>query len=70
MKQTEQIYRHLQQHGSITPLEALREYGCMRLGARIYDLKRDGHKIVATMESRKNAAGERVSYARYTLTEQ
>ena len=70
MKQTEEIYRHLQQHGSITPLEALKEYGCMRLGARIWDLKRAGHNITSAMESRTNAAGERVSYARYTLMDQ
>lgn len=42
MTQTDRILRHLREHGSITPLEALREFGCMRLGARIYDLKRAG----------------------------
>jgi hypothetical protein len=29
----------------VTPLEALREVGTMRLGARVYDLRREGHKI-------------------------
>jgi hypothetical protein len=26
--------------------DALRRFGCMRLAARVYDLKRDGHAIV------------------------
>ena len=30
---------------SLTPLEALNEIGCLRLGARIYDLKRQGYDI-------------------------
>ncbi len=43
--QTELIKEHLQSGRSITPLQALRMYGCLRLGARIYDLKRDGLPI-------------------------
>lgn len=35
MTQTEQVLRHLQDYGSITPVEAMAEYGIMRLGARI-----------------------------------
>ena len=35
MTQSEKILRHLKDYGSITPLEALQEYGCMRLGARM-----------------------------------
>ena len=31
---------------SITPLEALNRYGCFRLAAVIYKLRKDGHKIV------------------------
>ena len=32
MTQSERILRHLQDYGSITPVEALSDYGCMRLG--------------------------------------
>lgn len=35
----------LQSGRKITPLEALREFGCFRLPARIYDLKQEGYKI-------------------------
>lgn len=35
--QCERILRHLQDYGSITQAEAVTEYGCYRLGARIWD---------------------------------
>jgi hypothetical protein len=38
MTQTERIIKHLKEHGSITPLEAIKEYGITRLGARIWDM--------------------------------
>lgn len=45
MTQTQEILKYLQDHGSITPLEALREIGCFRLAARIYDLEQKGYNI-------------------------
>lgn len=35
MTQTERVIKHLKEHGSITLLEAIKEYGITRLGARI-----------------------------------
>jgi hypothetical protein len=32
---------------TITPLQALQWFGCMRLAARIRDLRDDGHDIAA-----------------------
>lgn len=43
--QMKQIRKHLESGKSITPLEALRLYGCFRLGARIYDLRAEGMTI-------------------------
>jgi hypothetical protein len=43
--QGDQILAHLRAGNSLTPLEALHKFGCFRLGARIYDLKQDGHDI-------------------------
>ena len=45
MSQCTDILRHLQQRGTITPMEALAEYGCFRLAARIEDLRKAGHPI-------------------------
>lgn len=38
--QNANIKKHLEQGKSITAFEALKLYGCFRLGARIHDLKR------------------------------
>ena len=45
MKQTEKIARHLETYGSITSLEAMQEYGIMRLASRVSDLKKAGVAI-------------------------
>lgn len=45
--QKEQILAHIEKYGSITPLEAQQFYGCMRLGALIWDIRRDGYDIVS-----------------------
>lgn len=60
--QNEMILEHLMKKGSITPLEALQQYRCFRLGARIYDLKRLGYNIDTEMEIRDGKC-----YARYKL---
>ena len=50
-------------------LEAMQEYGIMRLASRITDLKKAGYPIRREMVSRKNRYGETVSFARYSLAE-
>jgi hypothetical protein len=37
--QSYQILEHMKLFGSITPKEAEQKYGCMRLSARIWDLR-------------------------------
>lgn len=49
MSQEKQILNYLKQGRAITPLEALKLFGCFRLGARVWDLKQAGHKIVKTV---------------------
>jgi hypothetical protein len=53
------ILKALNNGVKLTPLLALELYGCLRLGARIYDLKRMGHQIkteIVTTESGKRVA--------------
>lgn len=52
--QEQRILEAMQQGYRLTPLVALRRFGCFRLGARIYNLKRKGYKI----ESRLVKAGD------------
>lgn len=67
--QCARILRHMRDYGSITSLEAMKEYGIMRLASRITDLKRQGYVIESTTEAGKNRYGEATRYARYTLKE-
>ena len=67
MTQCDMILRYMQDTGSITPWEAMREFGCMRLGARIYDLRRRGLNITKETETSRNRYGKRVSYAKYRV---
>lgn len=48
---------------SITPLEALNRYGCMRLAAVIHRLREDGHRITTEMVT--TPEGKR--FARYRM---
>jgi hypothetical protein len=64
MSQAAQILAHLRSGRSITQLEALRIYGCLRLGARIFDLRQEGLRIEREMVA-DGATGKR--YASYRL---
>ncbi len=44
--QARRILSYMKEGHTITGLEALDLFGCMRLGARIFDLKREGHVIL------------------------
>ena len=59
--QNQKILAHLFANGAITPMDALRQYGVMRLGARIFDLKKMGVPIVREM-----VYEDGVGYARYS----
>jgi hypothetical protein len=41
MSQSLAIQRHLAAGHSLTQLEALKRFGCLRLGARMHELKRE-----------------------------
>ena len=62
MTQANQILSALKRGEKLTPLQALRKYGCMRLAARIKDLRDAGHDINTTLI---RTQGARV--ARYSL---
>ena len=52
--QRDKILEHINRFGSISPKEALKHYGCMRLAAQILILKQDGLNIVTTMRQSGN----------------
>lgn len=67
LTQCDRILRHLEDYGSIDPMVAIKEYGCMRLASRIADLKGQGHDIVSERTKGKNRYGEHTSYCVYRL---
>ncbi len=66
MSQCERLLARLKR-GPITPLEAWSELGIYRLGARVYDLKEQGHEITREMVAVSNKFGEECRVAQYTL---
>jgi hypothetical protein len=60
--QSTEILAHLRAGLSITPLDAFKRFNCLRLGARIYELKARGHDIYSVYER----SGEK-RYCRYFL---
>ena len=70
MTQQEKIKRHLETFGSITPMDAMMDYGIMRLGARIWDLKHGGMKIHTEIIKGQNRFGEATHFARYSIKEE
>ena len=65
--QKDLVLEYIIEHGSITPLEAERHIGCMRLGARIWDLRRDGYNIVSELVEVPTRNGGKAKVAQYRL---
>lgn len=68
--QNERILDYIDEFGSITQIEALRDLGVMRLASRISDLKRKGYNVISTKETVKNRYGEVTHIKRYSLGEE
>ena len=68
VSQAKNILAHLVQHKTITPLEALNQYGCFRLSAVIFNLKKDGHNIVTHIIKKNKKRFAQYHYASETKT--
>lgn len=66
---SDKIVRHLKEYGSISSLEAINEYGILRLASRVNDLKRRGYNIVGETKTGRNRYGEKTSFKVYRLEE-
>ena len=69
MTQKETVLEHLKKHGTITDLEAYRDYAIRRLGARIWDLRDEGYKIISKDTRELNRFGKMVRFSTYILVE-
>ena len=68
MTKTEAILRHLENEGSITSWEAIRDYGATRLSAIIYNLR---HRYNLDIENEwidfTDRYGSKARYVKYNL---
>ena len=69
LTQCDKVLRHLRDHGYSTSLEAINEYGILRLAARIGELREKGIPIASMWTTGKNRYEEPVNYSVYTLME-
>ena len=65
--QKDRVLQYMYDVGSITSLDAIREFGITRLAAVIKNLRDAGYNIKTTMEASKNRYNETVHFARYTF---
>jgi hypothetical protein len=61
------VYRYMQTHPFITPMDAIRRYNVTRLSAIIFDMKKDGISIKTNIVRKKNEDGHITPYAEYSL---
>ena len=67
LTQCMKIVKYMNDFGSITPVQAMKDLGVMRLAARISDLEAEGWQIEHERETGENRYGEKTTYARYRL---
>ena len=65
MTQGERILNYMDEHGSISPMEAFTDLGITKLATRVSELIRGGVKIEKEFEESQNRYGEKVCYMRY-----
>lgn len=66
--QNERIVAYLKKHGTINPMQALKELSIMRLASRISELRLDRKApIEKELKTTTNQFGEEVRYAEYRL---
>lgn len=66
MSQSERILKWLSSGNTLTPLQALEQFGCFRLAARIADLKKEGHDIIMNLVEKYSPDGV-IRYAEYKM---
>lgn len=67
--QKDRIINYIREFGSISTKEAFDDLGIARLGARIFELKREGYSFVEEWDEVKNRYGEQTSFKRFYLVD-
>lgn len=67
--QRDMILKYIQDNGSITAYEAVKEIGCLQLAARLCELKELGYRFEKTTIRTKNRYGYPCHYDEYRLAD-
>ncbi len=70
MSQCERILKYMNEHGSITTLEAFIDMGITRLSGRIHDLRQKGYNIKSEWIDVTNRYGETVTCCKYYIADE
>lgn len=70
MNQTTAVLNHLQEHGSITSMEAIELYGATRLADIIFRLRNRGYFIKTIDCIGKTRFGDTCRYAKYAMVKE
>ena len=68
--QCQRVIKYIKDFGAITSFQAYTDLGITQLGARIFELKKQGYKFATEYKSTKNRYGDIVSYKVYRLREE
>lgn len=68
--QCERVKAYMQDFGSISQFEAMKDLGVMRLASRISEMKKSGMPISSKMETGRNRYGEEIHFKRYFIEEE
>ena len=63
----QRVFDYIKQFGSITPLDAYKDLGMMRLASAVFGLRQKGLNICTTIEYGENRFQEQTKFARYTI---
>lgn len=69
LTQKDRIINYIRKFGSISTREAFNDLGIARLGARIFELKREGYSFIEKWEEAKNRYGEQTNFKRFYLVD-
>lgn len=67
MTKEKRLLNYLNEHGSITSLQAINELGDTRLSATIFNLKKMGYNVVDSWVVANNRYGEKTHFKAYSI---
>lgn len=70
MTQKNMVLAHFQEYGTLTSLQAIREYGITRLSSIIFILREEGYNIETEIIDVVNRFGKKCRVAQYRLVEE